>query len=68
MIRKKGGGFTLIELLIAILILGIVLSTAYVSYTGTFRIIQRSEYDSGIYDMGRTAMERMTKDLGAIAP
>lgn len=68
MIRKKGGGFTLIELLIAILILGIVLSTAYVSYTGTFRIIRTSEYDSGIYDMGRTAMERMMKDLGAIVP
>lgn len=68
MTREKEEGFTLIEILIAILILGIVLSTVYVSYTGTFRNIRASEYDSEIYDMGRMTMERMMKDLGAIAP
>ncbi len=68
MTREKEGGFTLIEILIAILILGIVLSTAYVSYTGTFRNIRVSESDSEIYNMGRTTMERMMRDLGAIAP
>ena len=68
MTRKKEGGFTLIEILIAILILGMVLSTAYVSYTGSFRIIRASESDSEIYNMGRTTMERMMRDLGAIVP
>jgi prepilin-type N-terminal cleavage/methylation domain-containing protein len=68
MIRNKKRGFTLIEILIAILILGIVLSTVYASYTGTFRIIRTSEYDSEIYDMGRMTMERMMKDFGSITP
>jgi general secretion pathway protein J len=60
-------GFTLIEILIAIFILAIVLSTIYAAYTGTFRIIKASEYDSDIYTMARTTMERMVKDLGAIS-
>ena len=60
-------GFTLIEILIAIFILAIVLSTIYAAYTGTFRIIKASEYDSDIYTMARTTMERMVKDLGGIS-
>ena len=68
MIRTKTGGFTLIEILIAVLILAIVLSTVYAAYTGTFRIIRASEYDSDIYGMGRMTLERMMKDLGAISP
>ena len=60
-------GFTLIEILIAIFILAIVLSTIYAAYTGTFRIIKASEYESDIYTMARTTMERMVKDLEAIS-
>jgi prepilin-type N-terminal cleavage/methylation domain-containing protein len=43
---RRNKGFTLIEILLAIFILGIVLSTVYVSYTGTFRIIRETEYDA----------------------
>jgi general secretion pathway protein J len=60
-------GFTLIEILIAIFILAIVLSTIYAAYTGTFRIIKASEYDSDIYTMARSTMERMIRDIGAIS-
>jgi general secretion pathway protein J len=61
-------GFTLIEVLIAVLILGIVLSTVYASYTGTFRIIRETETDAELYGMARTVLDRMTRDLEAAAP
>jgi general secretion pathway protein J len=64
----KEKGFTLIEILIAVLILGIVLSTVYASYTGTFRIIRETETDAELYGMARTVLERMTRDLEATAP
>lgn len=64
----RAKGFTLIEILIAVFILGIVLSTVYASYTGTFRIIRATETDSELYGMARTVLERMTRDLEATAP
>ena len=63
-----GRGFTLIEILLAIFILGIVLSTVYASYTGTFRIIRETEYDAEIYGMARSALDRMARDLQSAAP
>ena len=66
--RPSENGFTLIEILIAVLILGIVLSTVYASYTGTFRIIRETETDAELYSMARTVLERMTRDLEAAAP
>jgi general secretion pathway protein J len=64
---RRNEGFTLIEILIAVLILGIVLSTVYASYTGTFRIIRETETDAELYGMARTVLERMTRDLEAAA-
>jgi general secretion pathway protein J len=64
----RNRGFTLIEILIAVLILGIVLSTVYASYTGTFRIVRETETDAELYGMARTALERMGLDLEAAAP
>jgi general secretion pathway protein J len=61
-------GFTLIEILIAVFILGIVLSTVYVSYTGTFRIIRETREDAEIYGMARNALDRMVRDLQSAAP
>ena len=63
----KEKGFTLIEILIAVLILGIVLSTVYASYTGTFRIIRESQYDAEVYGMARSALDRMARDLQSAA-
>jgi general secretion pathway protein J len=61
-------GFTLIEILLAIFILGIVMSTVYASYTGTFRIIRDTQDDAEIYGMARTALDRMVRDLQSAAP
>jgi general secretion pathway protein J len=63
----KNKGFTLIEILIAVLILGIVLSTVYASYTGTFRIIRETQHDAEVYGMARSALDRMTRDLQSAA-
>ena len=61
-------GFTLIEILLAIFILGIVMSTVYASYTGTFRIIRDTQEDAEIYGMARNALDRMVRDLQSAAP
>ncbi len=63
----RNRGFTLIEILLAIFILGIVMSTVYASYTGTFRIIRETEYDAEIYGMARGALDRMARDLQSAA-
>lgn len=63
----RNRGFTLIEILIAVLILGIVMSTVYASYTGTFRIIRETGYDADIYSMARSALDRMARDLQSAA-
>ncbi len=60
-------GFTLIEILLAIFILGIVLSTVYASFTGTFRIIRETEHGAEMYDMARNALDRMARDLESTA-
>jgi len=60
-------GYTLIEILVAVLILGIVLSTIYASYTGTFRIIGEIKYDDEIYGMARSTLDRMARDLQSAA-
>jgi general secretion pathway protein J len=65
-VRQRG--FTLIEILIAVLILGIVMTTVYASYTGTFRIIADTKTDAELYGMARTALERMTRDMESITP
>ncbi len=64
----KARGFTLIEILIAVLILGIVLTTVYASYTGTYRIVRETGADAEIYGMARSALERMTRDLQSVSP
>ena len=61
-------GFTLVEILIAVLILGVVLTTVYASYTGTFRIIDETRKDAGMYAMARAAMENPAADMEALRP
>ncbi|MBW2345581.1 MAG: prepilin-type N-terminal cleavage/methylation domain-containing protein, partial [Deltaproteobacteria bacterium] len=41
-------GFTLLEIMIAIFIFASVLSTIFISYTGTFNIIDKTESRSNI--------------------
>ena len=59
-------GFTLVEIMIAILILGLVLSTVYVSYSYTMKIVHDLEYESQLYKTARTTMDRMIKDLSSL--
>jgi general secretion pathway protein J len=59
-------GFTLVEIMIAILILGLVLSTVYAAYSSTMKIVRDIEYESHLYKMARTAMDRMIKDLSSL--
>jgi prepilin-type N-terminal cleavage/methylation domain-containing protein len=61
-------GFTLVEILLAILILGIVLSTIYAAYTGTLRVVKATEEDDALYGMARGFFVRITKDFGGMAP
>jgi len=56
-------GFTLVEILVAIAILAVVLSTIYVSYISTMRIVRSLEYGDEIYYMARITLERMVLDL-----
>ena len=56
-------GFTLVEILVAIAILAVVLSTIYVSYISTMRIVKSLEYGDEIYCMARITLERMVLDL-----
>ncbi len=63
---KDRDGFTLLEILIAIFILVTVLSTVFASYTGTLRIVGETESKAEIYQMARTALERILEDLECI--
>ena len=66
--QPRAKGFTLVEIMIAILILGIVLSTVYASYSSTMKLVRDIEYESHLYKMARTAMDRMIKDLSSLQP
>jgi len=65
---KGDGGFTLVEVLVAILIVSIVLSTIYASYSGTFKIAKSSEYAEKVYNMMRITADRMIQDIESLTP
>lgn len=67
MVKAGRRGFTLIEVMLAILILGIVLSTIYVAWTGTLRIAREGDYADRVYAMARVAMKQMTEDLESLS-
>jgi general secretion pathway protein J len=62
------GGFTLLEMLLAILILGVVLTTVYASFTGTLRIVREAGDEDEAYAMARTVFDRVARDLAGLAP
>ena len=62
----SSGGFTLVEILIAIFILGLVMATVYVSYSGILKTSHQLEEEGNIYKMARMSMDRMIKDLSAM--
>jgi len=56
-------GFTLLELLVVFLILIVLLSILYSSFTGTFRTIEETEAQTNVYSMARIALDRISEDL-----
>jgi hypothetical protein len=52
--------------MIAILILGLVLSTVYAAYSSTMKIVRDIEYENNLYKMARTTMDRLIKDLSPL--
>jgi len=62
-------GFTLLEMIVTILIMAILLTTLYGSYSITFKTIEGSQGLADIYEAARVAIERIGEDLeGAYLP
>ncbi len=61
--QVQNKGFTLLEIMIALFIFASVLSTIFISYTGTFNVLDQTESRADIYRMARIALERMQEDL-----
>jgi prepilin-type N-terminal cleavage/methylation domain-containing protein len=64
--QQPRSGFTLVEILVAIFILGLVMATVYVSYSGILKTSHQLEEEGNIYKMARTSMDRMIKDLSSL--
>lgn len=60
---KSLKGFTLIEIMIAMLLLSVILSIIYVSYSMTLKNIEETESQALIYESAHIAMERIIDDL-----
>lgn len=61
--RKAEGGFTLLEILVAVLILGVVVTTVLSSFNMVFSNAETLETSAAMFDMGRTCLARITRDL-----
>lgn len=64
--QRNPRGFTLIEILIAILIMGMVLTTVYAAYSGTMTLVQEMENENNVYKMARVTMDRIICDLSSV--
>jgi general secretion pathway protein J len=61
--RKAEGGFTLLEILVAVFILGLVVTTVLSSFNMVFSNAETLETSAAMFEMGRTCMTRITRDL-----
>lgn len=61
--KKTASGFTLMEILVAVLILGVVVTTVLASFNMVFSTSETLEESAAVFDMGRTAMNRISYDL-----
>jgi prepilin-type N-terminal cleavage/methylation domain-containing protein len=61
--RLQAAGFTLLEILVAVLILGIVVTTVLSSFNMVFSNAETLEATASVFDMGRTCLTRITRDL-----
>lgn len=61
--RPQAAGFTLLEILVAVFILGVVVTTVLSSFNMVFSNAETLETTAGMFDMGRTCLNRITRDL-----
>ncbi len=61
--QKPTFGFTLMELMLAIVILGLVVTTVLASFNAVFSTTDALESNSQIYEMAKNCLKRMTLDL-----
>ena len=64
----RSAGFTLVELLLAIFIFAIVISIVYGTYMTMLTTVDATEQQAEINNKARTALSRITMDLGSIYP
>ena len=62
-IQRPVAGFTLMEILLAILILGLVVTTILASFNAVFSTTETLDSSSKYYNMAKTCLNRMTIDL-----
>ncbi|MDY0132694.1 MAG: prepilin-type N-terminal cleavage/methylation domain-containing protein [Desulforegulaceae bacterium] len=63
MIKINEKGFTLIEVVLAVLILGVVFSTLFFSYSALFQAREKIERKTSILSQAETALTRIVEDL-----
>jgi general secretion pathway protein J len=59
-------GFTLLEIMLAVLILGIVVTTVLASFNAVFSTTEALESGSDVYEMAKNCLKRMTTDLESV--
>ncbi len=64
--RNNPRGFTLLEILLAILIFSIVVTTIFGSFNAVFSSAGALHKGTGLYEMGKNCLARMTADLRAL--
>jgi general secretion pathway protein J len=61
--QSVNSGFTLMEIMLAILMLGLVVTTVLASFNAVFSTTEALESGSDIHEMAKNCLKRMTTDL-----
>lgn len=64
--KKPTFGFTLMELMLAIVILGLVVTTVLASFNTVFSTTDALQSNSQIYEMAKNCLKRMSRDLESV--
>jgi general secretion pathway protein J len=65
-LSRKNSGFTLLEVLLAVFIFAIVIVAVYGAYITAITAVDTTEIQADINNRARTALERITADLGGL--
>ena len=65
-IQKPTSGFTLMELMLAIMILGLVVTTVLASFNTVFSTTDALKSNSQIYEMAKNCLKQMSHDLESV--